>query len=306
MSNALEDLFGALDEEPSSSDVAPASKKIRLDGSNQKSFAAPSAEHSSFSDVMNRAVAATIEIPKVKTSKKEAESHDNAANREISTGTSHDKSVRSYSAYPKNVPLGYSSTKVVPPSEPAKTYSFTLDPFQKQAIGYIDNEESVLVAAHTSAGKTAVAEYAIAKSLKAGQRVIYTSPIKALSNQKFRDLQEEFGDVGLMTGDITINPEATALVMTTEILRSMLYRGSELLREVAWVVYDEVHYMRDSERGVVWEESIILLYVVLQLCHFTWYLNPGSTFDSVQAAQSEVRLSVSNNPKRIAICGLDC
>lgn len=94
---------------------------------------------------------------------------------------------------------------------------------------------------------------------KCQQRVVYTSPIKALSNQKFRDLQEEFGDVGLMTGDITINPTATALVMTTEILRSMLYRGSELMREVAWVIYDEVHYLRDSERGVVWEESIILL-----------------------------------------------
>ncbi|KAH8080319.1 RNA helicase [Aureococcus anophagefferens] len=92
-----------------------------------------------------------------------------------------------------------------------------------------------------------------------GQRVIYTSPIKALSNQKFRDLQEEFQDVGLMTGDITINPSAKCLVMTTEILRSMLYRGSEVMREVKWVVYDEIHYMRDKERGVVWEESIILL-----------------------------------------------
>ena len=90
-------------------------------------------------------------------------------------------------------------------------------------------------------------------------RVIYTSPIKALSNQKFRDLQEEFKDVGLMTGDMTINPNATCLIMTTEILRSMLYKGSEVMREVAWVIYDEVHYMRDKERGVVWEESIILL-----------------------------------------------
>jgi ATP-dependent RNA helicase DOB1 len=134
-----------------------------------------------------------------------------------------------------------------------------LDPFQREAIGYIDNNESVLVAAHTSAGKTAVAEYAIAKSLRDRQRVIYTSPIKALSNQKFRDLQEEFGDVGLMTGDMTINPNATCLIMTTEILRSMLYRGSEVVREIAWVIYDEVHYMRDKERGVVWEESIILL-----------------------------------------------
>ena len=80
-----------------------------------------------------------------------------------------------------------------------------------------------------------------------------------MSNQKYRDLQEEFTDVGLMTGDMTINPTATLLIMTTEILRSMLYRGSEIVREVAWVIYDEVHYMRDKERGVVWEESIILL-----------------------------------------------
>jgi len=80
-----------------------------------------------------------------------------------------------------------------------------------------------------------------------------------LSNQKYRDLQEEFTDVVLMTGDITLNPTALILVMTTEILRRMLYRGSELMREVAWVIYDEIHYMRDKERGVVWEESIILL-----------------------------------------------
>ena len=105
------------------------------------------------------------------------------------------------------------------PASPAKVYPFKLDPFQQEAINYIDRDESVLVAAHTSAGKTAVAEYAIAKSLKNRQRVIYTSPIKALSNQKYRDLQEEFKDVGLMTGDMTINPTATCLIMTTEILR---------------------------------------------------------------------------------------
>ena len=144
-------------------------------------------------------------------------------------------------------------------SAPAKVYPFKLDKFQQDAVDCIEKGESVLVAAHTSAGKTAVAEYAIAKSLKNKQRVIYTSPIKALSNQKYRDLQEEFGDVGLMTGDMTINPNAACLIMTTEILRSMLYRGSEVMREVAWVIYDEVHYMRDKERGVVWEESIILL-----------------------------------------------
>lgn len=141
----------------------------------------------------------------------------------------------------------------------ARTYPFTLDPFQDTAISCIDRNESVLVSAHTSAGKTVVAEYAIAQSLRAKQRVIYTSPIKALSNQKYRELLEEFKDVGLMTGDVTINPDAGCLVMTTEILRSMLYRGSEVMREVAWVVFDEVHYMRDKERGVVWEETIILL-----------------------------------------------
>jgi hypothetical protein len=83
--------------------------------------------------------------------------------------------------------------------------------------------------------------------------------LQALSNQKYRDLYEEFSDVGLMTGDVTIAPNASCLVMTTEVLRSMLYRGSEIIREVAWVIYDEIHYMRDKDRGVVWEESIIML-----------------------------------------------
>ncbi|EGV65684.1 ATP-dependent RNA helicase mtr4 [Yamadazyma tenuis] len=141
----------------------------------------------------------------------------------------------------------------------ARRYPFKLDPFQDTSISCIDRNESVLVSAHTSAGKTVVAEYAIAQSLRDKQRVIYTSPIKALSNQKYRELQAEFGDVGLMTGDVTINPDAGCLVMTTEILRSMLYRGSEVMREVAWVIFDEVHYMRDKSRGVVWEETMILL-----------------------------------------------
>ena len=146
-----------------------------------------------------------------------------------------------------------------PPEKPAKTYSFPLDPFQQVSVASIEREESVLVSAHTSAGKTVVAEYAIAQSLKKTQRVIYTSPIKALSNQKYREFTAEFGDVGLMTGDVTINPTATCLVMTTEILRSMLYRGSEIMREVAWVIFDEIHYLRDLSRGVVWEETLILL-----------------------------------------------
>ncbi|AQL02693.1 DExH-box ATP-dependent RNA helicase DExH9 [Zea mays] len=143
-------------------------------------------------------------------------------------------------------------------SEPAKKFPFQLDPFQAEAIRCLDNGESVMVSAHTSAGKTVVALYAIAMSLRNQQRVIYTSPIKALSNQKYREFKEEFSDVGLMTGDVTIEPNASCLVMTTEIWRSMQYKGSEVMREVAWVIFDEVHYMRDRERGVVWEESIVM------------------------------------------------
>lgn len=161
-----------------------------------------------------------------------------------------------------SLPPGYDYVPIsqhVPPEKPARVWPFELDPFQKVAIASIERGESVLVSAHTSAGKTVVAEYAIAQSLKNNQRVIYTSPIKALSNQKYREFTAEFGDVGLMTGDVTINPTATCLVMTTEILRSMLYRGSEIMREVQWVIFDEIHYMRDKSRGVVWEETIILL-----------------------------------------------
>lgn len=143
--------------------------------------------------------------------------------------------------------------------EPAKEYDFKLDSFQERSILCIENEQSVLVSAHTSAGKTVCAEYAIAKSLKNGQRVIYTTPIKALSNQKYREFEDKFKDVGLITGDVTNNPSASCLIMTTEILRQMLFRGNEIMREVGWVIFDEIHYMRDKERGVVWEETIILL-----------------------------------------------
>ena len=142
---------------------------------------------------------------------------------------------------------------------PAKVYPFRLDTFQQKSVEVMEQRESVMVAAHTSAGKTVVAEYAIAMALRDGQRVVYTSPLKALSNQKFRELKEEFTDVGLMTGDTVINETASCLVMTTEVLRSMLYRGGEVMREVGWVIFDEIHYMRDFERGVVWEETIHFL-----------------------------------------------
>ncbi|KAL1255760.1 hypothetical protein QQF64_013821 [Cirrhinus molitorella] len=142
---------------------------------------------------------------------------------------------------------------------PAFKYPFELDVFQKQAILRLEAHDSVFVAAHTSAGKTVVAEYAIALSQKHMTRTIYTSPIKALSNQKFRDFKNTFGDVGLLTGDVQLSPEASCLIMTTEILRSMLYNGSEVIRDLEWVIFDEVHYINDAERGVVWEEVLIML-----------------------------------------------
>lgn len=141
----------------------------------------------------------------------------------------------------------------------AREWPFELDTFQKEAVYHLEGGDSVFVAAHTSAGKTVVAEYAIALAAKHMTKAIYTSPIKALSNQKFRDFKNEFDDVGILTGDVQINPEASCLIMTTEILRSMLYRGADLIRDVEFVIFDEVHYVNDLERGVVWEEVIIML-----------------------------------------------
>ena len=141
----------------------------------------------------------------------------------------------------------------------AREWPFELDTFQKEAVYHLESGDSVFVAAHTSAGKTVVAEYAIALAAKHMTKAIYTSPIKALSNQKFRDFRHEFDDVGILTGDVQIRPEASCLIMTTEILRSMLYRGADLIRDVEFVIFDEVHYVNDLERGVVWEEVIIML-----------------------------------------------
>lgn len=141
----------------------------------------------------------------------------------------------------------------------AREWPFELDTFQKEALYHLENGDSVFVAAHTSAGKTVVAEYAIALAAKHMTKAIYTSPIKALSNQKFRDFREIFDEVGILTGDVQIAPEASCLIMTTEILRSMLYRGADLIRDVEFVIFDEVHYVNDLERGVVWEEVIIML-----------------------------------------------
>ncbi len=144
---------------------------------------------------------------------------------------------------------------------------FPLDPFQQHAIEALDAGRSVLVAAPTGAGKTVVGEFACHDAVRSGGKAFYTTPIKALSNQKYRDLVRRYGDkdVGLLTGDRSINGEAPVVVMTTEVLRNMIYEASPTLRGLRYVVLDEVHYLADRSRGAVWEEVIVQLPASVQL-----------------------------------------
>ena len=133
-----------------------------------------------------------------------------------------------------------------------------LDRFQEEAISAINQDTSVIVTAPTGAGKTVIAEYAVEKCLEKNQRVIYTAPIKALSNQKYRDFFTEYGDkIGIVTGDVVLNPYAQVLLMTTEIFRNTIFDDTERLQDVSYVIFDEIHYINDIERGTVWEESLI-------------------------------------------------
>ena len=143
-------------------------------------------------------------------------------------------------------------------------FPFELDDFQKEACKCIENKESVVVCAPTGAGKTVIAEFAIQCALKNDERIFYTTPLKALSNQKFNDFSQKYGadKVGLLTGDSSFNRNAQIVVMTTEVFRNMLYCTnfgsiSDNMQKVRYVVLDEVHYMNDEQRGTVWEESII-------------------------------------------------
>jgi len=149
----------------------------------------------------------------------------------------------------------------------ARGYDFPLDPFQEEACTAVERGEGVLVAAPTGAGKTVVGEFAVHLGLARGLKTFYTTPIKALSNQKYLDLVARHGEekVGLLTGDISVNPHAEVVVMTTEVLRNMLYSGSRDLNRLGFVVMDEVHYLADRFRGPVWEEVIIHLPAEVQV-----------------------------------------
>ncbi|MFA4983736.1 MAG: DEAD/DEAH box helicase [Candidatus Omnitrophota bacterium] len=134
------------------------------------------------------------------------------------------------------------------------------DRFQQEAIDHINDGLSVIVSAPTGAGKTAIAEHVITTCIKKQAGVIYTAPIKALSNQKFRDFQAEYGDnIGILTGDVSLNPHAPVLIMTTEIFRNKVLDEPESLAAYEWIIFDEVHYIDNPERGTVWEESLIFL-----------------------------------------------
>ena len=147
------------------------------------------------------------------------------------------------------------------------TFDFEFDPFQISACHAVEDGKGVLVAAPTGAGKTVVGEFAAYFALQAGKKCFYTTPIKALSNQKYSEFVAKFGEdrVGLLTGDTSINGEADILVMTTEVLRNMLYAGSNTLTNLGCVVMDEVHYLADKFRGAVWEEVLIHLMESVQV-----------------------------------------
>lgn len=178
------------------------------------------------------------------------------------------------------------------------SFPFELDDFQKEACEYINDGKSVVVCAPTGAGKTVIAEHAIHRAVENNQRVFYTTPLKALSNQKFNDFSEKFGadNVGLLTGDTSINRNAQIVVMTTEVFRNMLYGthfGSvtENMKDVKYVILDEVHYMNDEDRGTVWEESIIYCPTNIQIVALSATVaNAQQLTDWINTVHSDTRL----------------
>ena len=181
----------------------------------------------------------------------------------------------------------------------AESQRFDLDPFQIAGCRALEDGRSVLVAAPTGAGKTIVGEFAIHLAMREeGQKAFYTTPMKALSNQKFRELQEVYGDdqVGLLTGDTNINGNARVVVMTTEVLRNMLYADSPALRGLRYVVMDEVHYLADRFRGAVWEEVIIHLPPQVRLVSLSATVSNAEEFgDWLDTVRGDTEVIVSES-----------
>src|SRR3989344_274016 len=173
---------------------------------------------------------------------------------------------------------------------PMHVFPYPLDHFQKHACRSIDKEHNVLVTAHTGCGKTTIAEYGIAYTIQKNSKIIYTAPIKALSNQLYKDLRRKYPhwDVGIRTGDIDVNPDAQVLIMTTEILRNLLYhKRQENMSNIDLVIFDEVHYIKDRDRGSVWEESIILMPKNIKMIMLSATLPDADKFGEWVAQTSE-------------------
>ena len=182
-------------------------------------------------------------------------------------------------------------------------YPFTLDDFQLAAGRALEDGSSVLVAAPTGAGKTVVGEFAVHLALARGHKVFYTAPIKALSNQKFGELVDWLGAerVGLLTGDTAIRPEAEVVVMTTEVLRNMLYADSDLLDGLGFVVMDEVHYLADRLRGPVWEEVIIHLDRAVQLVSLSATVSNAEEFAAMGGYNDNEDNVIARTPAKNAM-----
>jgi ATP-dependent RNA helicase HelY len=175
-------------------------------------------------------------------------------------------------------------------------YPFSMDDFQIRGCQALESGKSVLVAAPTGAGKTIVGEFAAFLAINSGKKCFYTTPIKALSNQKFQDLSAMFGDenVGLLTGDTSINSEAPIVIMTTEVLRNMIYSASSTLTDLRYVVMDEVHYLADRFRGAVWEEILIHLPESIQVAALSATVSNAEEFgDWLQTVRGEMKVIVS-------------
>ncbi len=178
----------------------------------------------------------------------------------------------------------------------AATFDFSFDPFQTEACVAVERGHGVLVAAPTGAGKTVIGEFAAFLALEKGRKCFYTTPIKALSNQKYQEFVERFGPdhVGLLTGDTSINGEADVLVMTTEVLRNMLYAGSSTLSRLGYVVMDEVHYLADKFRGAVWEEVLIHLMESVQVISLSATVSNAEEFGEwLQTIRGDTAVIVS-------------